>query len=854
MLNKINVYWWNGTPNAGDYYSKWLASKMFGQTTFLHSKEPDFVCCGSILSHAGLRYDTKVCGAGFHNEDGKVVIDNVDNYYAIRGKLSYKKLNTEKQIVLGDSGLLASKFYKPQSKHKHRYGIVCHWKDYQALKNIYGSKHNIINMGTNNVEEVLKKISECEMVFSTSLHGIIFAHSFGIPAKHVEYQKLESKNNFKFKDYYSVLDIPYEKYVLKSKDDLRELIRMVDNKEKYLPSKEVIEDIQENLLGAFKKLIKTVKEEKERVKAVICTIAKNENYYINNWVRYHLDLGFKKIYLFDNNETTTQYVGDFLDKDIKDSVEIIDKRGIHRQALQLDCYNEFYKEHGKTFDWCAFIDADEFVSGVKDVSLWLADSKYDRFDMIRLKWNLYGDDGVIERDLSIPVQDFFKKIINNKAISNQGKAIIRGNLSDINIGSCHYAFRGKNYVDGVITDKTKISILNQCLPSGLVSYSKITIKENYSKEKIFLNHYMTKTLSEFAFQKYNRGDAIFENRSIDFSYFWRINTQTKEKLDYINNVISNKITIQKPKIKDVSNVIDIVVPYVDSSDGEWQALFNYYSPKIISDGSNGKIRFRKNDLFKYWFRSVETYTPWINNIFLLVQNINQVPNWISHLPNINIITHEMFIPTEYLPVFNSQAIEMFLHKIPGLSEKFIYANDDTYFIGPLNPENFFIGNSIKVDFKELPLGDSVPIWKSSIMNSGLLVNQDETETLKNNGRYITPMHVARPYLKSKLEEVHKLYGPEIASSISKFREAQNYTVYIYDFYMKKMGLTLTQDYEYKHFSNKSPVGLIGNFMDNPSTNKSICINDSLEIENPQWDKRVLELFDNKFPKKSRYEL
>lgn len=547
MIDKVKIYWWNGEPNAGDYYSKWLASKMFGQTLFIHSKEPDFVCCGSILSHAGLRYDTKVCGAGFHNEDGKVVINNVDNYYAIRGKLSYKKLNTKKPIVLGDSGLLASKFYKPKSKNKHRYGILCHWKDYQDLNKIYGSKHNVINMGTNSVEEVLEKISECEMVFSTSLHGIIFAHSFGIPAKHVEYKQLESKNNFKFKDYYSVLDIPYEKYVLKSNDDLRELIRMVDKKEKYLPSKEIIQNIQENLLDAFNKSIKTLKEDKivkeedRRVNTVICTIAKNENYYINNWARYHLDLGFNKIYLFDNNETTTQYVGDFLDEDIRDRVEIIDKRGIHRQALQLDCYNEFYREHGNTFDWCAFIDADEFVFGVEDVGLWLADSKYDRFDMIRLKWNLYGDDGVIERDLSKPVQHFFKYIVNNNAISNQGKAIIRGSLLGINIGSCHYAFRGEDYVDGVITDKTKISILNQCLPSGFVSHSRITIKEDYSREKIFLNHYMTKTLSEFAFQKYKRGDAVFEDRSIDFSYFWRINTQTKEKLDYINKVILNKI-------------------------------------------------------------------------------------------------------------------------------------------------------------------------------------------------------------------------------------------------------------------------------------------------------------------------
>jgi hypothetical protein len=856
MGDKIRIYWWRGFPNVGDYYSKWLISHILDENSSEYSDYPDLICCGSILSYNGLQPTTKVCGAGFHNEDSPILINNIDNYHAVRGVLSYKKLNTTKQITLGDSGLLASRFYTPKAEKKHRYGIVCHWKEYNYLNNIYGNSFNLINMGTTDVEDIFEKLSECEMIFSTSLHGIIFAHSFGIPATHLEYQELESKNNFKFKDYYSVLDIPYEKYVLKSNDDLKELDIMFNKKEQYLPSRIVIENIQDNLLKSFSTVVEVVKRDNKRFNAVICAIAKNENYYINNWCRYHLNIGFSKIYLFDNNELSTPYVGDFIDSDIKDRVQIIDKRGIHKQALQLDCYNQFYKEYSNMFDWCAFIDADEFVSGVKDVGLWLADKRYNDFEMIRLKWKLFGDDNVIERDLSIPVQNFFKNVITNNTISNQGKAIVRGKLSDVNVGSCHYAFRGHEYVDGVIGDKSNIVMLSQCFPSGSVSNSRITIAEDYSKETIFLNHYMTKTLSEFITQKYNRGDAVFEDRSIDFSYFWRVNTKTKEKLDYINKFMSGREPLPATKILPVKNAIDIVVPYVDSSDKNWQTLFNHYSPKEINEHSNGKQRFRNNDLFKYWFRSVEQYAPWINNVFLLVQSASQVPSWMSRSEKLKIITHDQFIPVEYLPLFNSQTIEMFLHKIPGLSERFIYSNDDIYFIGPLKPEDYFTSKGVRTDFNVASVGDrnTMPVWKSSIINSNLLVNREETEKLLDQGLYLTPMHVARPYLKSKLEEVHKLYGTEIANSISRFRETKNLTVYLYDFYIKKEGLVLSKSYNHHHFSNKTSLYIIGNAMANPDTNSIMCLNDTAETIDKSWERQITQKFVEKYPKKSQYEV
>ena len=70
--------------------------------------------------------------------------------------------------------------------------------------------------------------------------------------------------------------------------------------------------------------------------------------------------------------------------------------------------------------------------------------------------------------------------------------------------------------------------------------------------------------------------------------------------------------------------IDFVVPWVDSNDPEWIALYNHYRPeKPIKDNS----RFRDWDIFRYWFRAVERYAPWVNKVFLITNG--KFPDWIN---------------------------------------------------------------------------------------------------------------------------------------------------------------------------------------------------------------------------------
>ena len=75
-------------------------------------------------------------------------------------------------------------------------------------------------------------------------------------------------------------------------------------------------------------------------------------------------------------------------------------------------------------------------------------------------------------------------------------------------------------------------IIPSILPSGRPCWSRVAIKEDYRFESIFLNHYMTKSLSEFVNQKLNRNDAVF-NQQIKLNYYWRINKKTTQKLEWL---------------------------------------------------------------------------------------------------------------------------------------------------------------------------------------------------------------------------------------------------------------------------------------------------------------------------------
>lgn len=155
--------------------------------------------------------------------------------------------------------------------------------------------------------------------------------------------------------------------------------------------------------------------------------------------------------------------------------------------------------------------------------------------------------------------------------------------------------------------------------------------------------------------------------------------------------------------------IDIVVLWVDGSDPEFirkkQAVTGQVSP--VNHDIDGDQRYRDYGTFHFWFRMIEKHAPWVNHIYLVTNG--QKPDWLNlKHPKLRWITHKEFMPKEYLPSFNSSAIELNIHRIEGLSEHFIYFNDDMFMIKDTQPSDFYKNGQPKL----LAVYDALVPWSS----------------------------------------------------------------------------------------------------------------------------------------------
>ncbi|MCK8484558.1 stealth family protein, partial [Aliiroseovarius sp. S2029] len=134
--------------------------------------------------------------------------------------------------------------------------------------------------------------------------------------------------------------------------------------------------------------------------------------------------------------------------------------------------------------------------------------------------------------------------------------------------------------------------------------------------------------------------------------------------------------------------IDVVYTWVDSSDPVWQAKFAKHVGKTTTTTHASALRFMSREELRFSLRSVLKHAPWVRNIFIVTDE--QTPDWFKGSDRIKIVSHrEIFPDVSVLPVFNSHAIESCLHRIPGLSEHFLYFNDDVFLGKPVTPEDFF---------------------------------------------------------------------------------------------------------------------------------------------------------------------
>lgn len=328
--------------------------------------------------------------------------------------------------------------------------------------------------------------------------------------------------------------------------------------------------------------------------------------------------------------------------------------------------------------------------------------------------------------------------------------------------------------------------------------------------------------------------------------------------------------------------IDFVITWVDMDDPRWQHEFlTYAKGKNVSKNGSSEARFRDYGLLKYWFRGIETFAPWVRKIHFVT--CGQKPTWLDdNNPKINLVNHQDFIPQEFLPTFNSVVIERYMHRIPGLSDHFVYFNDDTFIIRPLSHKRFF-KNGLPRDIAVFDYNPQWSQWYKSLYNNIRIINRhfDKQEVLtkwhdkwfhpsygfKMRWNYLlryynkfitlrTP-HNAQPYLKTTFEEVWNAAEEELtATSLNRFRDATDYSPELFRTWQICKGNF--EPYNTYQDTKMFPLMVRPKQAVRAILQQSytlICLNDNVHIQNYEIVmNNIRTAFDAILPKKSNFEL
>ncbi|MCR5606428.1 MAG: Stealth CR1 domain-containing protein [Treponema sp.] len=327
--------------------------------------------------------------------------------------------------------------------------------------------------------------------------------------------------------------------------------------------------------------------------------------------------------------------------------------------------------------------------------------------------------------------------------------------------------------------------------------------------------------------------------------------------------------------------IDFVIPWVDGSDPNWIKLFNKYAPaEKQKDIDFSKERYRDYGLLKYWFRAVEKFAPYVRKVHFITNG--QVPDWLNlAAPKLNFVKHSDYIPEDCLPVFSSHPIEMYMHKIKGLSEHFVYFNDD-FFLTAATTKDFFFQNGIPCDYAISNIQNpNRTVMRSIVMNDLTEINRNfiKKEYIKKdpfkyfNLKYskmnirtlvcllwnettgFQNYHLPQPYLKSTLEEVWENCSDVLNATIhSRFRNENDVNQWLFRYWQLCKGnfYPINPTKDRKYFELNMNIEEICSAIRNKKY-KEIVLNDSECVDFNERMHKIVESFDFILPEKSQFE-
>jgi pyruvyltransferase len=218
-LKSVCLKFYQEYPNAGDQFSFALAKRYFSEnvipSTINTLTVPNLILVGSYLIKSDAY--SHICGAGFIATDTPwfQLSTAPKSIHCVRGPLTAELL--EKQgihcpKIYADPGILAPELFPRSVFPKHKIGVIPHFLDVNLpwIESCRAKGISIID-ASSPLDKYFSDIHGCEIILSSSLHGIIFAHAYGIPALWIELSDNVIGNGFKFYDYYLSLGIQCEK-------------------------------------------------------------------------------------------------------------------------------------------------------------------------------------------------------------------------------------------------------------------------------------------------------------------------------------------------------------------------------------------------------------------------------------------------------------------------------------------------------------------------------------------------------------------------------------------------------------------------------------------------------------------
>lgn len=308
--------------------------------------------------------------------------------------------------------------------------------------------------------------------------------------------------------------------------------------------------------------------------------------------------------------------------------------------------------------------------------------------------------------------------------------------------------------------------------------------------------------------------------------------------------------------------IDLVYLWVDGNDPAWQAKRNAFIGIPQEDSPlNCKGRFANNDELKYSLRSVEMYAPWIRKIFIVTDN--QIPEWLdTSNSKVKIVDHKEIMPAESLPCFNSSLIEHFLYRIPGLSEHFLFANDDMFINKPVTIDDFFTKDGFPIirltrkPFRKLRWFLRDHVRNKPLKNYSRMIAHSSQLVKEKYGIYYTglPHHNIDAYLRSDYQRfVEVVFHNECeANNRNRVRNDDDIHRSIFSYtalaekrgklryvnYKESMYVGIHRDKHYKKLEEHCPM--------------LFCMNDS-QYASDNDRKKEKAYLGKRFPNKSSFE-